>query len=335
MGLATQKHLAVYVKTTETCNLDCSHCFTSGTNGAKIYFDPVRTANWVNQLDRDTIFYEFHGGEPMLASVDSMRQFVDLTKGEGVNYGITTNLVYKLTDEKLKFFDDILEKRMATSWDPTIRFTNEKQRKLWEDNVKFLVARGYTIKCFVSISKDVINMEPRDIVSYMQDLGVAEVDFERITMDGNAKGKMWPTNIELDAWFMKYHTQVDDRDGIYHVLMENIYAKFENNNPSQGTWCRDCEQKLLTINANGSIAGCPNTAPINAYGHIDTPASVVMKSNGRCGVIIKELTRNPLCYECPVFDVCGSDCHQLEWEGDVCPSPKSLMMHLKNEYKYK
>ena len=84
MALATQKHLSVYVKTTETCNLNCYHCFTSGTNGAKIYFDPVRTANWVNQLDRDTIFYEFHGGEPMLASVESMMKFVELTKGEGV-----------------------------------------------------------------------------------------------------------------------------------------------------------------------------------------------------------------------------------------------------------
>lgn len=330
MGLATQRHLSVYVKTTETCNLNCSHCFTSGINGAKIYFDPVRTANWVNQLDRDTIFYEFHGGEPMLASVESMRKFVELTKGEGVDYGMTTNLVYKLTDEKLEFFDDVLNKRIGTSWDPTIRFTNDRQRKLWEDNVKLLVERGYTIKCFVSLSKDVVNMEPRDIVSYMESLGVRELDFERITMDGNAKGKMWPSNIELDEWFMRYHNQIESRDSIFHVIMENIYAKFEDNNPSRGTWCRDCEQKLLTINADGSIAGCPNTAPHKAYGHIDTPAKEVMKSTGRCDIIIKELNRNPACYSCPVFDVCGSDCHQLEWEGEICPSPKSLMQHLKD-----
>ena len=335
MALATQKHLSVYVKTTETCNLDCSHCFTSGSKGAKIYFDPVKTANWLNQLDRHSIFYEFHGGEPMLASVARMMKFVELTDGPNVEYGTTTNLVYKLTDEKLKFFDEVLGKRIGTSWDPNIRFTNEKQKQLWEDNVRLLIARGYTIKVFVSLSKAVINMNPGEICDYMEDLGIQEIDFERITMDGNAKGKMWPSNIELDNWFVRYHDAIKSRDGIHHVIMENIYAKFEGNDPSRGTWCRDCEQKLLTINANGSIAGCPNTAPRNAYGHIDTPAAEVMKSTGRCDVIMKELNRNPACYECPVFDVCGSDCHQLEWEGDICPSPKTLMMQLKNEYKYK
>ena len=139
MGLATQRHLNVYIKTTETCNLNCSHCFTSGINGAKIYFYPVKTAAWVNQIYRDTIFYEFHGGEPMLASVSSLRKFVELTQGDGVMYGTTTNLVYKLTEERLQFFDDVLEKRIGTSWDPTIRFSNEKQRKLWEDNVLSLI----------------------------------------------------------------------------------------------------------------------------------------------------------------------------------------------------
>jgi len=318
------------VKTTETCNLNCSHCFTSGISGQKIYFDPEATAAWVNQLTADSIWYEFHGGEPMLAPVSSLRRFVELTDGD--NYGITSNLTYKLTEEKLKFFEDVLNKRIGTSWDPTIRFANVKQRRLWEDNVKLLVGMGYTVKCFVSMSKSVLDMPPKQIIAYMSSLGIHELDFERITMDGNAKlnSGLWPSNKEIDNWFVRYHNQLNDRDSIYHVIMENIYAKFEKNNPSQGTWCRDCEQKLITINADGSIAGCPNTAPQNAYGHINQPASEVLKSNGRCSIIMKELNRNPACFECPVFDVCGSDCHQLEWEGDTCPSPKTLMMLLKD-----
>lgn len=326
MDLTTQKHLTVYVKTTETCNLNCEHCFTSGINGKKIYFNPVKTAKWVNQLEADSVWCEFHGGEPMLAPVSSLRKFVELTD---CMYGITTNLVYKLTDEKLQFFDDVLDKTIGTSWDPTIRFANEKQRTLWENNVKLLVSKGYWIKCFVSLSMDVVNSNPKDIIDYLAGLGIQEVDFERITMDGNAKGKMWPSNKQLDDWFMRYH-QVCDRDQIRHTIMENIYVKYEKNFPSAGTWCRDCEQKLFTINADGSIAGCPNTAPEDAYGHIDQTASEVISCGGRCDVIVKELNRNPLCFTCPVFDVCGSDCHQLEWEGDVCPSPKSLMMHLKH-----
>ena len=33
------KNAMIYLKTTETCQLDCSHCFTSGSLGRKIYFD--------------------------------------------------------------------------------------------------------------------------------------------------------------------------------------------------------------------------------------------------------------------------------------------------------
>ena len=58
------------MKTTETCNLNCEHCFTSGINGKKIYFNPVKTAKWVNQLKADSVWCEFHGGEPFLAPVN-------------------------------------------------------------------------------------------------------------------------------------------------------------------------------------------------------------------------------------------------------------------------
>jgi MoaA/NifB/PqqE/SkfB family radical SAM enzyme len=36
-----------YLKTTETCQLNCKHCFTSGINGKKIYFDPFKTIDFV------------------------------------------------------------------------------------------------------------------------------------------------------------------------------------------------------------------------------------------------------------------------------------------------
>ena len=77
----------IYVKTTETCQLDCKHCFTNGINGAKIYFNPEKTADWVKRLHaeayrpNDTIHYEFHGGEPFLAPISHMTKFYEETKG--------------------------------------------------------------------------------------------------------------------------------------------------------------------------------------------------------------------------------------------------------------
>lgn len=333
--------IMVYLKTTETCNLNCSHCFTSGINGRKIYFNVDKSINWLKNLkvgfpQMESLHVEFHGGEPFLADVNDMRKVYDQVNSEydNISWGATSNLVFKIDDEKLNFMRTVLNKRIGTSWDPKIRFANEKQRELWESNVRMLIADGFTIKMFVSMSRDVTEMEPVDIINYAIGLGIQEIDFERITMNGNAKKNLslWPSNKELDAWFLKYHEQIvehDLRDKIYHTFMENIYAKFEIGFPDAGTWCRNCEQKLFTLNADGTIAGCPNSAPEDHYGHIDMPIFDLLWNPKRTKIIACETARDPRCFECPVFDVCGSDCHQLEWEEDVCASPKTLMINLK------
>ena len=342
------KDLMIYLKTTETCNLNCSHCFTNGISGRKIYFNPEKTITWFKNLHKvfpkiDMPHIEFHGGEPFLAPVSHMQKIVDEVGKlyPNMSFGTTTNLVYKLTDDKLEFMTNSLNKRIGTSWDPKIRFANEKQRQLWEDNVKLLISKGFTIKMFVSMSRDVTQMDPLEIINYAIGLGIQEIDFERITMNGNAKKNLalWPSNKELDAWFLRYHEAIVEhglRDKIYHTFMENIYAKFELGFPDAGTWCRNCEQKMFTINADGTIAGCPNSAPEDHYGTLDMPIFDLLWNPQRKHIIACETARDPRCFECPVFDVCGSDCHQLEWEGDVCASPKTLMMKLKediNTYK--
>ena len=47
------KNALIYLKTTETCQLDCSHCFTSGSRGRKIYFDVDKTVDWFRRLKND------------------------------------------------------------------------------------------------------------------------------------------------------------------------------------------------------------------------------------------------------------------------------------------
>lgn len=341
MVCTVQNNLSVYVKTTETCNLNCFHCFTSGTNGAKIYFDPIATADWVNQLNdgKKQCHFEYHGGEPMLAPIKDLWDFffkVNDEWGDRASFGITTNLTFKLTEDKLDFFEHVMnDLRIGTSWDPTIRFANEKQRKLWENNVKELVSRNFKIKAFISVSKDVCDMSPRAIVDYMRSLGINEISWERITGNGNALihgEKLYPTNSKLQEFFMKVHEECADiRHEFDDVFMETIYAKFEKGRLFDGTFCRDCEQKLFTINADGTIAGCPNSAPTDHYGHIKESADHVINKPKRQDTIANEMfLRDDRCYKCPVFAYCHSDCHQLEWQDDVCPAPKTLMMELLN-----
>lgn len=328
--------LMFYIKTTETCNLNCSHCYTSGKNGRKIYFNPTHVSHWVNQFAPNrTAHFEFHGGEPFLAPVKDMWKFYEQTVSvwkDNASYGCTTNLVHKLTDEKLEFMDHVLQKRLGTSWDPKIRFENQKQIDLFEYNVKFLLNRGYEIKLFVSLTQDVIDLQPLKLLEYVKNLGVQEMALERITHDGNATiNNVAPRNIDLQNYFVEMH-KLNARDWFHNEFLENIYVKFENGFAGAGTFCRDCEQKIFTINADGSVGGCPNSAPSDYYADIFTPAEEVVGCAKRCDVIMSELNRDERCYTCPVYKYCKGDCHQLVWEDDICAAPRFLMKQLEEEY---
>lgn len=333
------KEIVIYLKTTETCNLNCLHCFTSGSRGAKIFWNHTAVADWVHRLSLATtskhVHLEFHGGEPFLADLSSLQYVYDHCQNlwPSQSWGATSNLTFKLTDEIIQFIQGPLGNRIATSWDPDIRFANDKQYQLWRKNVELLLSIGVDVKLFVSVTRGVVNMEPIELLKWVKDLGVKELALERLTLNGNAKKNLhiFPSNVEQDQWFLRMHQQSEKagaRDWFDNEFLESIYDKFEKNFTTSGTFCRDCEERLFTVNADGSLAGCPNSAPEDAFGHISDNVSEMLVSPKRIGNIACERSRDPRCYSCPVFDKCGSDCHQLGWEGNVCGAPKSLMLHL-------
>ncbi len=327
-----------YIKTTETCNLDCSHCFTSGKNGRKIYFDPVKTAMWVNQFQGEQCHFDFHGGEPFLAPLEDLYKFYELVHpmlGDNATFGATTNLTYKLDNAKLEFMDTVLNKRIGTSWDEGIRWSDDRQYNLWKKNVKLLIARGYTIKVFISMNTGLIQRDPKDILLMIKELGIQELALERLTHDGSATRNplIFPTNKEIDDWIYDLHLaseELNSRGWLYNTLLESIYSKFEAGDTREGTFCRGCEKIMFTINADGTIAGCPNSAPTAHYATINDKLEYVLSHGGRSCMIAEETYINPHCISCEVFGQCGGDCYKLEWDTQ-CPAPKKLMYGLNNK----
>jgi len=336
------RDLMVYLKTTETCQLNCQHCFTSGTNGKKGWFDPEATVDFFKRLKGKfpkmrSANISFHGGEPMLCPIDKMEYVYDAVDGlwDNLTWGIQTNLTYKLTDQRLNFLKKVSGTSIGTSWDNNIRWQgNAAQERLWENNVRRLVAEGFDVTVMVCVSKDLMDVEPIDIINKMIDLGVPFINFERITENGNARdnNQIFPTNLELDAWFLKLWEQSFEHkthEKILNMFLESLLTSTVYNTFS-GCRSRECEQKILTLNADGTIGGCPNGAPEHAFGRLDQTIDEIVYSEGRGCNITDESTLNELCYTCDVFDVCNGDCHQLNWQGDICASPKSMMRSMKN-----
>ena len=335
------KSAMIYLKTTETCQLDCSHCFTSGSLGRKIYFDVDKTIDWFRRLKNGIpeikdIHVEFHGGEPFLAPLDDMwsvwRSTCDLWTNS--SYGVCTNLVFTLDDAKLEFIETALKGQIGTSWDPSIRFPNSQQFDLWFKNINILTSNPNNyVSLFISLSKDVIEKRPIEILQFAHSLKIDALHLERITINGSARqnNSIIPSNKNLDNWFVQLYEDTityKAQEWFDNVFLNSILRKFTHGT-REATFCRDCEQKIFTINADGTIGGCPNSAPEDFYGHIDENIVKLLQNPKRQHIISCELSRDPRCYECPVFIYCGGDCHQLQWEGNQCGSARSLMINLK------
>lgn len=334
------KDLVVYLKTTETCQLNCKHCFTNGTNGKKIYFNPQKTIEWFNKLHAEFPTFGggsiiFHGGEPFLAPLDDMYEVWKEVSvlWPNLRWSCSSNLCFNMTDEHLKFFDVVLKNGFCTSWDKNIRFENDKQEALWRKNLKTLVDRNHNITLNISLNAQLLVMDPVELVNWLNTLGVKYVQFERLTHDGSAKinDEIFPSNKQLDSWFVKMHEVYQEIKPLYYdVLLEGVYSSITKGIHG-GVRCRDCEQKIFTINADGSVSGCPNSAVGNSFGSIEQPINSLLGSSGRINNITCEAARDERCYTCDVFDICNSDCHQLKWQEDVCAAPKTLMQRLKND----
>lgn len=333
--------LMVYLKTTDNCQLNCEHCFTYGNNGKKGWFDVDKTVNFFQRLHKWNPNYDqgniaFHGGEPMLAPIelmDTVHQEV-APLWPKLWWTVQTNLTYPLTDKKRDFFRRVCGSSFGTSWDKGIRWPDLNQELMWEHNVRKLTQEdGTELTVMVCLSSRALKLEPIYILDKMANLGIKHVNFERLTPNGNAleHKDLFVNNKEQDAWFLKMWLQ-----SVEHKTYEYVDNMFMNSiltglvyNTASGCRCRQCEQKVLTINADGTIGGCPNSAVENTFGTIDDEIEKLMSSEGRMCNISAESIRHPLCYTCEAFTTCRGDCHQLSWQSSTCAAPKSLMIHLQ------
>lgn len=325
----------IYVKTTDTCNLNCSHCFTSGRLGKNTPWDWQATQAWVEEYRQrhpGPLHLELHGGEPFLVPLATLEAFcapfLDLPE---VSIGATTNLVYKLYPEHLAFFQRVLGSRIGTSWDINIRFETAAQYDLWRKNVRTVLDAGIYIKLFISITKEVVAMSAKDFIARIVSFGVPEIALERLTSSGSAIANpaIFPDNDLQDRWYLallKEYQQgqvpfvIRDFDILEERVKHNVVRTYTN--------CRDCEQKLVTISADGSLAACPNAALENQFGTVTESVEHFLTHEGRLQQIAEEQVYHDQCLSCDVFSYCGGDCHRLSWHSGRCGGLKHTLRYL-------
>jgi len=292
-----------------------------------VFFNAPATIAFIRKIKEyknpDHMRLVLHGGEPLLAPLPQLISFCE--EFSDLSLAVQTNLVYKLSEDKLKFFQKYFDGVIGTSWDSKIRFKGDDE-KLWEKNVKALINNGLEVEVCISITKYLIEIPPSDLLEKMESLGVTRIIFERVTNDGNAKiNNVSPDYIKMDEWLYLVY---QDTSNIKISTIEEIVEGVKSGGPV-GDRCRDCQQKIFTINADGTVGGCPNSAQGEHWSTIYHGPEDLFNGPKRAADISCEIIRDVRCYRCDLFSICNGDCHKLLWQGDNCPAPKKILRDLK------
>ena len=88
---------------------------------------------------------------------------------------------------------------------------------------------------------------------------------------------------------------------------------------------RDCMKNVITINPDGTIAGCLLTSVLGlTFTSIDElPDHMYQNKKYSCSRTAEAIGKMK-CYECDIFKYCNGDCYQLSWVNGRCATPKKL-----------
>lgn len=336
-----EKDLVLYVKVQDGCQLSCKHCYASSLGLKKsTIVDPIKSINLINQLKNHNIEASLHGGEPLLVPLNILKQIVEETKKVNPNiyWSATSNLVYPLTNELLDFIKTYFiqsdgECLILTSYDyGDIRFKNKDQEQLWSNNIRLLVKNNINVSCISTTTESLLNINPKDHIDYMISLGIKYINYERLCNTGRAKDN----NLIID------YDKIDNfyLESIKYIEENNLPIKIRNIEEIKKTikWkfrtgCRErkCNNRVITINANGTLSSCPNSANFKIFSTYNNDISSYINSNTRLSELQKESIVNNRCLACKYFDICGGECCQLDWT-NRCPGLKRTMQYLIDKY---
>lgn len=327
----------IYIKTTESCQLNCKHCYIGEARNKRKFFKAEPTIKWLQELKKvssysnEDFYFTFHGGEPLLCRLSELQKVIDAFPG--AQFDATSNLVFPLeekTDFILRnFYADMYKKpTIKTSWDPVIRFKSNSQYSQWKYNVQHLIEKGIYVRVGICCTSYLLSMSPIKVFNLFKQLGVHQIDFERLTSLPK-NNPLYANYEDIDDWICRfYHASIGSSLCISNVegLKEALYNRLT------GCRARKCNSNVITINADGTIGTCPNMSLSNSITSIYEPIQNYIFSNAKACLIKKECTPDNRCLVCPHYDACNGECCQLEWQGNTCPGFKKLISLIKSSF---
>lgn len=324
----------IYIKLTNGCNLRCKHCFNEIMMNHNSMSDETlnKVIVWLKEFratnPESIMNMSLHGGEPMLYNLDKILHLIKSTEDLDLKWCITTNLIYEITDKHLQVFKKMVpykEPLVMTSYDfGDLRFTG-KQENLWKSNVKLLQDNGIKVQPIICVTKYVVdNISVSDFFDFLDTNNIKQFNLERITETGRAvQNKVKPANEAQNRWLLSIFKEYERRGNLmcplFHGVIESLKGTY------LGCRARKCMNTVITINPDGSLAGCPNTAD-NTYGDLTS-----VNDCRKCQLIEQERKKPLECLICSYYKYCNGDCFQLKFDSTGCSGMKPIYEYLTSK----
>lgn len=350
--------ISVYLKPTNFCNVDCSHCYLpEAVRANKERMNPEtlhKVMGFLKDMQikgkHDSLFFIWHGGEPLTLPVSYFEmagKIIDeYFPGEQLTEAIQTSLIPYRRDHA-KIVKERWRGEIGSSIDFNTRQVKgsvEEYQKLWM--LKVDMARSddiLVIPGMVPTKKDCQNSQ--SIYKWFLDRDFWIWSIDRYTSIGQILPEM-STNRE-HAQFL-----IDLFDETIKSIRNNGKAPFIKavvagvsgvlyDTPGD-RWGGTCQSDFIVINPDGKLNNCPDKDSFEeSYGNIHTGYSSFESSPLRKKWIRIQQAGHRIdeCYNCENSSWCKSGCPitgnacTINGVVDECSGYKSFINHVRNFLK--
>lgn len=339
-----QESINIFVRAVQSCNLNCTHCFTMGDRDPVKILDQLDLFKFVSSISKNvrpknTKIY-LHGGEPFLASEKELTEIANICKNTFRNSVMTiqSNLAFPLKDWHLDFMKKYCNSFIATSWDADIRFRSQKQEELFFKNLKILESHGIKYAVHLTVQDKLLARNPIEVVKLFPNAELLE--FEHMTVFDDRTRSIAPNNREWDEWYLEVVKYYVNNKPKWELPLLQMFQQNINAHDVFGCKCNCCADASFTINADGTTGLCGDTTYWNPLSDVDEMTYDWKSFEDKAlDEIIRRRGYEPheMCYSCDLFEYCGGNIeHETFDDSGECVMGRSAMRYqLENQELFK
>ena len=331
------------------CNLSCSYCYYRANKHETFVSDGVMSIGMLEKFIRDylsaqtrrEVFFIWHGGEPLLCSLDFYRKAIEFQKHYGsgmiIENCIQTNGIL-LNEEWCEFFRD--NKFLVGISIDGPQFMHDYYRRGKNGNASFdKVMKGLTLLQRYGIEWNAMatvnhfNADyPEQFYQFFRSIGCKYLQFtpvvERCAVNGNVKGKVTEESVTPVQWgnflCQLFDEWVKADVGLMSIqLFEATLANWLGLTPGLCMLSRYCGHAGV-IETNGDVYSCDHFAfPSYRLGNLNhqTLTSMMYSEQQHTFAKRKLVSLPKQCNECKFLFTCYGECPKNRFINDEHGQP--------------